>query len=158
MPINDIRYFIHEVLIGADVDGSGYKRGRKGEWYSSVEWEFLVFYCGPEVCKGVVTGVLIGFESSGNSVQRVEDKVTDPVGEGGEEGDLDWVVKDRYLRDAGVCWWWRGVRAFTEWGLIRLTVVIRLMFFIIGKYLGCWYYLVDWVDAIKFLFGIKLLA
>ena len=36
-----------------------------------------------------MTGVLIGFESCGNSVQGVEDKVTDPVGEGGEECDLD---------------------------------------------------------------------
>lgn len=36
-----------------------------------------------------MTGVLIGLESSGNSVQRVEDKVTDPVGKGGKEGNLD---------------------------------------------------------------------
>lgn len=53
-----------------------------------------------------MTDVLIGFESGGNSVKGVKYEVSDPVGEGGEEGDLNLMVIDGYVCDDECHWWY----------------------------------------------------
>lgn len=101
MPINQVRYFVHQVLISSDVDCSWNEGSRERKSDSPIKTEFLVPNRPPQVCKGIMTGVFIGFEAGRNSVKRVKDKISDPVGKSREKGNLNFVVIDEYLCDDG---------------------------------------------------------
>ena len=59
-----------------------------------------------------MTGVFVGFETSGNSVEWIKNDISDPVGKGREKCYLNFVVMDWYMSGGGSFEWYQLAISF----------------------------------------------
>lgn len=73
-------HFVHKRVINCDIYSRGYESCRKWQSYSSVKLGFFIFYRGVNKSKRIMIMIFIGFKAGRYNVDRIEEKVTCPIG------------------------------------------------------------------------------